>query len=55
MPDQLGAVHRPGPPPVVALYPALGSSPEDGHSGLYLAVPQWEPDVSHFPDQALLR
>jgi carboxymethylenebutenolidase len=51
----LGAVHeRPGPPPVVALYPAIGSTPEDGHSGLYLAVPQWEPDVFHFLDQALL-
>ena len=52
----LGAVlERPGPSPVVALYPALGSSPEDGHSGLYLAVPQWEPDVFRFLDQALLR
>ena len=51
----LGAVRRPGPPPVVALYPPVGSTPEDGHSGLYLAVPEWEPDVFRFLDQALRR
>ena len=50
----LGAVrNRPGPPPVVVLYPAVGSTPEDGHSGLYLAVSQWEPDVFRFLEQAL--
>jgi pimeloyl-ACP methyl ester carboxylesterase len=42
----VGAVReRSGPPPVVVLYPAVGSTPQDGHSGLYLAVSQWEPDV----------
>jgi dienelactone hydrolase len=46
---------RPGPPPVVALYPAVGSSPEDGHNGLYLAMSQWEPDVFRFLEQAVLR
>jgi dienelactone hydrolase len=52
----LGAVRtRSGPPPVVALYPAVGSTPEDGHSGLYLAVAQWEPDVFRFLDQSLRR
>jgi len=50
----LGAVQRrQGPPPVVVLYPAVGSTPEDGHSGLYLAVSQWEPDVFRFLEQAL--
>ena len=52
----LGAVReRAGPPPVVVLYPAVGSTPEDGHSGLYLAVSQWEPDVFRFLEQALQR
>jgi len=49
----LGAVReRAGPPPVVVLYPAVGSTPEDGHSGLYLAQAQWEPDVFRFLEQA---
>lgn len=53
---QLGAVRdRAGPPPVVVLYPAVGSTPEDGHGGLYLAVPQWEPDVFRFLEQAVPR
>jgi len=52
----LGSVReRAGPPPVVVLYPAVGSTPEDGHSGLYLAIAQWEPDVFRFLEQALLR
>ncbi len=52
----LGAVRdRPGPPPVLVLYPAVGTTPEDGHSGLYLAVSQWEPDVFRFLEQALQR
>jgi hypothetical protein len=52
----LGAVReRAGPPPVVLLYPAVGSTSEDGHSGLYLAMRQWEPDVFHFLEQAASR
>jgi carboxymethylenebutenolidase len=52
---RLGAVRGLGPPPVVVVYPAVGSSPEDGHSGLYLAMEQWEPDVFRFLDRALRR
>lgn len=52
----LGSVReRAGPPPVAVLYPAIGSTPEDGHSGLYLAIPQWEPDVFRFLEQAVPR
>jgi dienelactone hydrolase len=52
----LGAVQeRAGAPPVVATYPAVGSSPEEGHGGLYLAVDQWQPDVFRFLDRALQR
>jgi dienelactone hydrolase len=51
----LGAIRdRPGPPPVVVIYPPVGSSPEDGHGGLYLAVQQWQPDVFRFLEQAVL-
>jgi len=51
----LGAVRRAGPAPVVAIYPPVGSSPEDGHGGLYLAMDQWQPDVFRFLEQALAR
>ena len=52
----LGAVkERAGSPPVVVIYPAVGSSPEDGHGGLYLAIEQWQPDVFRFLEQALRR
>ena len=50
----LGAMReRPGPPPIVVIYPPVGSSPEDGHSGLYLAVQQWEPDVFRFLEKTV--
>lgn len=53
---RLGAVrNRLGLPPVVLLYPAVGSSPEEGHGGLYLAMDQWEPDVFRFLDRAMGR
>ena len=44
---------RAGPPPIAIIYPSLGSTPEEGHDGLYLAMGQWEPDVLRFLDQAL--
>ena len=52
----LGGETRPGVPPRRALiYPPVGSTPEDGHGGLYLAMGQWEPDVFQFLEQALSR
>jgi dienelactone hydrolase len=44
-----------GYPPRVLLYPPVGSTREDGHSGLYLAMDQWEPDVLAFVHDALTR
>ena len=52
----LGALReRAGASPVVVIYPAVGSRPEDGHGGLYVAIDQWQPDVFRFVDQALRR
>jgi len=49
----LGQETGPGNPPRrVLLYPPLGSSPEQGHNGLYLATSRWEPDVFAFLDDA---
>ena len=44
-----------GRTPVVVLYPPVGSTPGDGHNGLYLATARWEPDVFRFLGQALAR
>ena len=53
---ELGGETRPaGPPRRALLYPPIGSTPEEGHSGLYLAMGQWEPDVFQFLEQALSR
>jgi dienelactone hydrolase len=35
---------------VLKIYPALGKSSDDGHNLLYLAIPEWEPDVFQFLD-----
>ncbi len=35
------------------IYPAVGTSPEEGHNGLYFATAQWEPDVFRFLAGAL--
>jgi pimeloyl-ACP methyl ester carboxylesterase len=52
----LGKEAGPGnPPPRVLLYPALGSAPEQGHDGVYLAMDEWERDVLDFLDGALSR
>jgi len=40
--SRLGKEHR------LLLYPAVGRTSEDGHSMVYLAVSQWEPDVFSF-------
>jgi hypothetical protein len=40
---------------VLKIYPALGKSSDDGHNLLYLAIPQWEPDVFQFLDANVKR
>jgi hypothetical protein len=44
---ELERLHKPH---VLKIYPALGKSTDDGHNLLYLAIPEWEPDVFHFLD-----
>jgi len=36
---------------VLKIYPSLGKSSDDGHNLLYLAIPEWEPDVFQFLDE----
>jgi len=35
---------------VLKIYPAVGKTADEGHSFLYLAIPEWEPDVFQFLD-----
>ncbi|MGZ6071792.1 MAG: alpha/beta hydrolase family protein [Myxococcaceae bacterium] len=42
-----------GPVRVAIIYPPVGSSREEGHDGLYLAVTAWEPDVFRFLAEAV--
>ena len=42
-------------PHVLKIYPPLGKSPDDGHNLLYLAGPEWEPDVFQFLDTNVKR
>ena len=52
----LGTQGQPaGPARLVVLYPPLGSTPEEGHDGLYQAMGQWEPDVFQFLDEMVSR
>jgi carboxymethylenebutenolidase len=37
-----GVAHR------LRIYPAVGSSPDEGHAFVYLAIRSWEPDVFEF-------
>jgi dienelactone hydrolase len=46
---ELGKPHR------LKIYPPVGTSADDGHAMLYLAVSQWEPEVFAFLDDALRR
>jgi dienelactone hydrolase len=39
-------------PHVLKIYPAIGNNADEGHNFLYLAVPEWEPDVFAFLDRA---
>jgi dienelactone hydrolase len=47
--------HPGGPARRVVLYPRVGSTPEEGHNGLYLDIPHWEPDVFRWLDASLAR
>ncbi|HET6983467.1 MAG TPA: dienelactone hydrolase family protein [Myxococcaceae bacterium] len=50
----LAAEERPGGPRRLGvLYPPLGTTPEEGHSGLYLDPARWQPDVFRFLEEAL--
>jgi dienelactone hydrolase len=44
---ELDRLHKPH---LLKIYSAVGKTPEDGHSLLYLATPEWEPDVFQFLD-----
>jgi carboxymethylenebutenolidase len=45
-----GELERLHKPHLLKIYPALGESSDDGHNLLYLAIPEWEPDVFQFLD-----
>jgi len=45
---ELERLHRPH---VLKIYPAVGKTPDDGHDGLYEAIPLWEADVFRFLDE----
>jgi len=49
---ELDRLHKPH---LLKIYAAVGKTPEEGHSLLYLATPEWEPDVFHFLDANLKR
>jgi carboxymethylenebutenolidase len=49
---ELGRLHKAH---LLKIYPAVGQSPDEGHSFLYLAVPRWEPDVFKFLDDHVRR
>jgi carboxymethylenebutenolidase len=48
--DELERLHKPH---LMKIYPSVGRTSEDGHNFLYLAIPQWEPDVFGFLDEYL--
>lgn len=35
---------------LLKIYPAIGRTSDDGHSLLYIGIPEWEPDVFQFLD-----
>jgi len=49
---ELDRLHKPH---LLKIYPALGKSSDDGHNLLYLAIPDWEPDVFQFLDANVKR
>jgi carboxymethylenebutenolidase len=40
---------------LLKIYPAIGKTAADGHSLLYLGIPEWEPDVFQFLDDNVKR
>ena len=50
--DELDRLHKAH---VLKIYPPVGQSTDEGHNLLYLAIPQWEPDVFKFLDDNLRR
>jgi carboxymethylenebutenolidase len=50
--QELERLHKPH---VLKIYPPVGRTSEDGHNFLYLAIPQWEPDVFGFLDEHVKR
>jgi len=50
--DELKRLHKPH---LLKIYPPVGKTSDDGHNFLYLAMPQWEPDVFGFLDEHVKR
>jgi hypothetical protein len=40
---------------LLKIYPPVGQTSDDGHNCLYLAIPEWEPDVFKFLDEYVKR
>ena len=49
---ELDRLHKPN---LLKIYPAIGKTPDDGHSLLYLGISEWEPDVFRFLDANVKR
>jgi carboxymethylenebutenolidase len=49
---ELDRLHKPH---LLKIYPPVGQSKDEGHNLLYLAMPQWEPDVFTFLDAYVKR
>ena len=49
---ELERLHKPH---VLKIYPAVGKTSDDGHNFLYVALPEWEPDVFQFLDANVKR
>jgi carboxymethylenebutenolidase len=49
---ELDRLHKPH---LLKIYPPVGKSSDDGHNLLYLAIPEWEPDVFQFLDDNVKR
>ena len=49
---ELDRLHKPN---LLKIYPAIGKTPDDGHSLLYLGISEWEPDVFRFLDANVRR
>jgi len=42
-------------PHLLKIYPVVGKTSDDGHNLVYLAIPEWEPDVFQFLDANVKR